>query len=397
LVTIDDLPFAATDLHREPAERTALTERMLAALARHDIHAVALVTWARARGSHDEQLLLRWLQAGHELGNHSSGHLDYTRTASERYLDDIESARRRLAELLAKQGKNVRFFRFPFLREGDTPEKLQAMRDYLSKSGQRNLPVTLDTQDWKFERPWVEARRRDDRRAMDRVAKEYAASLLSDVDAQQALGDELLGRRAPAILLLHASEVSAAQWGALFCQLRARGYRFAQADEVLADPAFAELPPYVGDHGPGLWDRLLALRRADKARKEISELLQRQAAAWTRGDLDDFVSAYTEDVSFASPSGITKGRDDVLARYRKKYGSDPSTMGALTLEIIELRLAQGSEFTRTGGAVPSRVHAASVIAKWKLVWPDKSEKSGLTSLYFERRGDGWRIAHDASM
>jgi hypothetical protein len=37
-----------------------------------------------------------------------------------------------------------------------------------------------------------------------------------------------------------------------------------------------------------------------------------------------------------------------------------------------------------------------VFGKWKLVWPDKSDKSGLTSLYFERHGDSWRIAHDAS-
>jgi len=401
-VTVDDLPFAASDLHADPAERARLTEAMLAALERRRIHAVALVTWGRSRGPEDEALLERWLAAGHELGNHSTAHLSYTETPKERYIEDVEAARRRLAALLERHGKTVRFFRFPFLREGESDEKLSAMRDYLDKSGQRNLTVTLDTQDWSFERPWVEARKHGDRAAMDQIAAHYQADLRSDIAAEQRLGDELLGRRAPAILLLHAAEVSAAQWDELFCWLAREGYRFAEADEVLADPALSELPRYLGDHGPGLWDRLLAMRRAEQARREISELLTAQAAAWTRGDLDAFVSVYSAETSFASPSGLTRGKGEVLARYRKRYGTGASTMGALSLAIVEIDLAQGSEFTRTGAAVGSRVHGASVLARWKLVWPAAgtaraTEKSGLTLLYFERRGAEWKIAHDASM
>ncbi len=399
LVTVDDLPLS--ELHGAAEERAELTDAMLAALARRKIHAVGLVTWKRAQPG-DEALLERWLAAGHELGNHSTSHLHYSETPSDRYIEDVEAARVRLAALLERRQAKPRFFRFPFLEEGDSEAKLAAMRDYLARSGQRNLVATLDTQDWSFERPWVEARRAGDRAAMQRVAERYQADLRSDIAAQQRLGDEILGRRAPAILLLHAGEVGAAQWDELFAWLARQGYRFAAADEVLADPAFAEPPRYVAGDGPGLWDRLLALRRADKAKTEIAALLEAQAGAWTRGDLDGFVSAYAEDASFAAPSGLTRGKSEVLERYRKRYGAEPSTMGALTLDIVELSLAQGNEYTRTGAAVGSRVHGASVLARWRLVWgadpqhPDK-EKSGLTLLYFERRGGAWKIAHDASM
>lgn len=138
-------------------------------------------------------------------------------------------------------------------------------------------------------------------------------------------------------------------------------------------------------------------READTTKKEIAELLERQAAAWTRGELEEFVSVYTEDTSFVAATGITKGRDEVLARYRKRYGNDATTMGALSLEIVELRLANSREGAGGNGEGDGRVHGVSVVAKWKLVWPDKPEKSGFTLLYFEPRGASWRIVHDASM
>ena len=62
----------------------------------------------------------------------------------------------------------------------------------------------------------------------------------------------------------------------------------------------------------------IALAAADGGH-EVLALLDRQAAAWSRGDLDAFCSIYADDAVFLSPSGVTKGRAEVLARYKKKY------------------------------------------------------------------------------
>src|SRR5207247_10161811 len=48
LVTVDDLPLTAADLHRDAAERADITDGMLAVLARHRVRAGGLVTWQRA-------------------------------------------------------------------------------------------------------------------------------------------------------------------------------------------------------------------------------------------------------------------------------------------------------------------------------------------------------------
>ena len=89
----------------------------------------------------------------------------------------------------------------------------------------------------------------------------------------------------------------------------------------------------------------------------------------------------------------------MLERYRRRY-PDKKAMGTLSLEIVEARPAQGVEFTLLGDARPSRVHALSVAARWKLAYPDQPDKKtaeGLTLLVLRRNGDRWEIVQDASM
>jgi uncharacterized protein (TIGR02246 family) len=397
LVTVDDLPIGTGRLHPDPDDRARITRALLEALRRHDIRAVGFVIWGNVAGDADRDLLSRWLVAGHELGNHSRSHLDYTRTAIDDDIADIEAGRAGLGSFLATRGAPaVRLFRFPYLDEGDTEEKLDAMRSYLARSAQRAVPVTIDDQDWSFEKPFIEARRAGDGRRAREVGEDYQAALRLAVRRQEATGDDLYGRRTPQVLLLHANAVGADGWDRLFTWLEANGHRFAAADEVLADPVFADPPRFVAPHGPGLWDRVAHLREEQEVHDAIARLLANQSEAWSRGDLDAFCSVYAEDALFITPTGATRGRRAVLERYRARY-PDRAAMGVLRLEIDEVRPAWGIEATPGGDAVPGGIHAASVAARWSLTYPDRPQASGRTLLVFHRGLDGWRIVQDASM
>jgi uncharacterized protein (TIGR02246 family) len=270
------------------------------------------------------------------------------------------------------------------------------MREWLAATGQRNLPVTIDNQDWSFEEPWVEARRAHDAARMARLGEDYQHALRLETLLHTSNGDELFGRPTPQILILHANEVGTAQWDALFAWMKGRGFRFATADEVMADPAFAEPHAFVGRYGGGLWDRLRHERRGTRARELIQELLDRQAADWSRGDLEAFCSAYADDAVFVSPSGVTRGRQALLERYRKNY-PDARAMGQLTLKVLEVRPVWGPEVTPLGDATPGNIHAATVVARWSLVREGHDEASGHTTLVLQRGPDGWRIVQDASL
>jgi uncharacterized protein (TIGR02246 family) len=127
----------------------------------------------------------------------------------------------------------------------------------------------------------------------------------------------------------------------------------------------------------------------DKALAEVRTMIQTQVEAWNRGDLDAFTSCYAEDATFLSPSGLTQGRAEVLARYRKRY-PDRKAMGRLHIEPIEMRPVAGEP----------RVQGVSVAARWEISYPEEPGKapvSGLTLIVFHRTRDGWEIVQDASM
>ncbi len=114
---------------------------------------------------------------------------------------------------------------------------------------------------------------------------------------------------------------------------------------------------------------------------ELRALLRTQAAQWTAGDLEGFCGHYADDAIFVSPSGRTDGRQAVYDRYKKKY-VDKRGMGALTLDVLHL-VADGT--------------AASIAMKWRLAFEGKAPAEGYSVLGLEKRGDAWKIVHDASM
>lgn len=130
----------------------------------------------------------------------------------------------------------------------------------------------------------------------------------------------------------------------------------------------------------------LSLNAADTG-AEIKKLLATQAAAWNRGDVAAFCAVYVEDALFLTPTGMTRGRREVLARYQKRY-PDAAARGTLSFEVLEVRVMPPAAKTPA---------SASVAARWKLSYADKPEASGLTLLVLVPAGGSWKILQDASM
>lgn len=120
---------------------------------------------------------------------------------------------------------------------------------------------------------------------------------------------------------------------------------------------------------------------AEEPAREAQAVLQEQVAAWNRGDLDGYCALYAEDAVFASPTGLFRGRQAVLERYRRRY-PDRAAMGTLAFEPQDVR---------------ATTDAVSIVARWRLAYPDKPEAAGLTLVVFRRTAQGWRLVQDASM
>lgn len=114
--------------------------------------------------------------------------------------------------------------------------------------------------------------------------------------------------------------------------------------------------------------------------KEIRKVLDDQAAAWNRGDIDGYMQGYwnSDSTVFASGGNLTKGYRDVLSRYKKNYGSREK-MG--TLEFRDLVVRQIS---------PT---AAVAMGIWELK-RSGDKPWGRFTLILEKKPEGWRITHD---
>ncbi len=118
------------------------------------------------------------------------------------------------------------------------------------------------------------------------------------------------------------------------------------------------------------------------ARAAVTAVLQMQADAWNRGDLDAFLTGYlhSPETSYVSSDSEVWGYDALRDRYQRKYGDKHDTMG--TLKFFNLKV---QDLGRRN---------ALCIGHWHLDRTDKPPLEGIFSLTFVRTQDGWKIMHD---
>jgi uncharacterized protein (TIGR02246 family) len=115
-------------------------------------------------------------------------------------------------------------------------------------------------------------------------------------------------------------------------------------------------------------------------REAIGVVIRAQQSAWNRGDVAAFLESYwhSPDLTFSGSSGVARGWDAVLARYKKNY-PDRAAMGQLDFSDLEFRFL-GPD-------------SALVLGKWHLQ-REKDELGGVFTLVWQRFPDGWKIIHD---
>ena len=248
-ITIDDLPRGGDGGPRTLAAIRAMTERLLQPFREQKVPVIGFVNAGRAIGSNPRalrQILDLWLDAGADLGNHTYSHIDINKVSLEQYTDDIVKGEPLLRDALAAHGKQLRYFRHPYLFTGPTPEIKRGLQTFLDQHGYRVAPVTFDDDDYLFAslytRPEYKAR----------VEREYVPYMETVVAFFEQRSVEVAGREFPQVLLIHASQLNADQMPALLAMFRRRGYSFVTLGEALADPVYS-LPDEVAVRGGWSW------------------------------------------------------------------------------------------------------------------------------------------------
>lgn len=258
-LTFDDLPaHGALPPGRSRLEAVRDIAAVLRAAHAPDVY--GFVNAQTVGGAPENAEVLRaWRSAGFSLGNHSFSHMDLHVHTPAEFERDVLANEPTLKDLMAE--RDWRFFRYPYLHEGETPEKRRAVLAMLHARGYRVAQVTLNFDDWAYHDPYARCAARDDRKALAWLRESYLARAGESIAAGQEAARLVFGRDIPHVMLLHAGGFNAVMLPALLALLRERGFELVTLPEAQRDLAYASQPDQALADGATLLDRLLTDRR----------------------------------------------------------------------------------------------------------------------------------------
>lgn len=120
--------------------------------------------------------------------------------------------------------------------------------------------------------------------------------------------------------------------------------------------------------------------QADRSAADIRKVMDDQAIAWNRGDIDEFMKGYwnSDKLVFVSGDRITRGWQPTLDNYKRNYNSR-AAMVTLTFSDLEINVLSKD--------------AAVVLGSWSLA-REKDNPHGKFTLTFRKFKEGWRIIMD---
>lgn len=250
-VTLDDLPYVMPS-RTTPAEGLGYVQRINQALQKHGIIAAG---FAVGQQINDETIpaLRAFKDAGHRIGNHSWSHPDYGTLT----IDAFREETRRTDQVLSEWIDGPRYYRFPFLREGETEDAKRAATAVLTELGYQNVPVTIDNDEWQFNADYLDALAEGDSAAADRIADQYLDHMQERTAHFRALGQEVMGRKVRHILLLHMNRINADHLDRLLAWYASEGWTFVRVEEALADPLYSAADIYAGARGLSQIERVM--------------------------------------------------------------------------------------------------------------------------------------------
>lgn len=244
--TFDDLPVHGP---LPPGEsRMDVISKIIAALREaHLPPTYGFINAAHLEGQPEHAAVLdAWRAAGFPLGNHTWSHM----SLDQHSLDDFEQEVLRDEPALEKlmKGQDWHWFRYPYLAEGDTPEKKAAFRGFLLEHRYKIAAVTMSFGDYLWNGPYARCKTKDDAAEVKKLEETYLKAADESIDYYRSMSHTLYGRDISYVLLMHIGALDAEMLPRLLELYRAKGFEFVSLSEAENDAFYRSsidlsLPP----------------------------------------------------------------------------------------------------------------------------------------------------------
>ena len=250
-ITLDDLPYLMPT-GANPTDGEAIVRGVNAALAEHDIVAMGFAV-GRQITRRNMPSIHAFVDAGHQIANHSWSHGDYNDQSQRTFRREVRKTDKVLEPFLAPQ----KYYRFPYLREGESEGAKAEADAVLEEFGYVNVPVSIDNDEWRYNLDYVLALDAGDTEKAAKIVEDYLAHMKARTDYFQSLAQDALGRDVKHIPLLHMNQINADHLGTLLDWYAAQGWQFITVKEALSDPVYSMPDLYAGPRGLSQIERVI--------------------------------------------------------------------------------------------------------------------------------------------
>lgn len=207
----------------------------------------------------DVEVLRLWREAGFPLGNHTWSHMDLHANTVEDFERDVAANE---TMLRAQMGDaDWRWFRYPFLREGNTPEKYRGVREMLARRGYRVAQVTVSFDDYAYNEPYARCMASHNREGVAWLEQSYRERAAASLARAKEASRTLVGRDVGHVMLLHIGAFETVMLPRLLEIVQAQGFDLATLPDVEADPIYQTVPDTSGVWSGSFLNQLDTARR----------------------------------------------------------------------------------------------------------------------------------------
>ncbi len=177
-----------------------------------------------------------WRDAGFFLGNHAWSHMNLNTAKLQDWEADVLKDEPVLEKYAA--GTDWHWLRYPFLAEGDSPEKRMGARKFLAAHGYKIAAVTMSFGDYIWNEPYARCSAKGDTAAIATLESSYLDAAASDAEFRRAMAKELFGHDIPYVLLMHVGAFDARMLPRLLALYKSKGFAFVTLEEAEKDPFY---------------------------------------------------------------------------------------------------------------------------------------------------------------
>jgi peptidoglycan-N-acetylglucosamine deacetylase len=167
-------------------------------------------------------------------------------------------------------GADWHWFRYPYLRSGDTIEKRRAVSAMLRRHRYRVAEVTLDFEDWAYHGPYARCVARNDQENIAWLKKTYLARAAESLTVGREEARLVYGRDIGHVMLLHVGGLNAVMMPSLLELLRSRGFDLVTLEEAQKDAAYAVEPDVALPYGGTLFQQMMVQKRLARPDRSAS-------------------------------------------------------------------------------------------------------------------------------